>query len=623
MPDSLPSILLVIAATALVLFLPGAALLAWDRAAKRDPLEWAAEAGGASLALTALVAAVLFWLNIQLSAIWLGVLYVVTLSAWLLAQLQRRQFWCITPAGLGALAVMLALIAWRLYQARSLALPAWTDAVQHTLLVRLVLEHGGLPQSWLPYLPVPEYYHFGFHVIAASFTAISQLELTQAVLVFGQVLNAVVGLSVYRLAKVLWGDWKRALLAALLVGFAFHMPAYYLTWSRDTLLAGLVLLPLAIATALEIYRGRRSRWAMIQLVLYTAGICFSHYLVTLLLALFFVCLGVAEVINVLKSRRLLDFRWQPFAGALIGVLVALPWLLRVWQYSQGMASVDIANPFDPSQAQGLLSTLSYIGYLLSPLRNYVLLGLAGLGLVLSLVLRPRQPGAAATAAWALLLAFFSTPYAPRFNPFRPDLVAIVLFLPAALFVPYLIGVLAEWLARIPWKFAPRAALALALLVSGGLVGWGVAETGDILNPVTVIATQADVDALHWIEANTPQTARFYINAVFWQGSLYRGVDGGYWILPATGRFDLVAPLAISFGPSEEVARYEGWAERATRVTTCDAGFWSLVQDASLNYVYVRDGVGSLSASRLDSCQGLDLVYRQAGVSIYEISQNEP
>jgi hypothetical protein len=623
MPDSLPSILLVIAAAVLVLFLPGAAILAWERSARRDPLEWAAEAVGLSMAVTALAAAGLFWLNIQVNAIGLGFLYVAALAGWLIPRLRSRRVWHVSAAGLGAAAVVLALVAWRLFQARTLALPAWTDPIQHTLLVRLIIQHGGLPPDWMPYLPVPMYYHFGFHVLAASFTTWSQLELTQSLLVFGQVINALVALSVYRLAKVLWGDWRRAILATLLVGFAFHMPAYYLTWGRYTLLAGLALLPLAVATALEMHRGRRTPAAMVQLVLYTAGICFTHYLVTLLLALFFACLGVAEAVNMVRSRNLKEARWQPFAGALLGVFVSLPWLLRVWNYGQGMASVDLANPFDPAQSQGLLDTMNYILYLIGPLRNDVLLALSGLGLILALVRRARQPGVVVTAAWALLLAFFSTPYAPRFNPFRPDLVAIVLFLPAALFLPDLVWTLGEWLSCIPWRHAARAALAFALLASAGLVGWGLIETRDILNPVTILAGQADLDALHWIGANTPQSARFFINSTFWQGSLYRGTDGGYWIMPATGRFDVVAPLAISFGPADEIARYEGWAERASKVKACDASFWSLVQDASLNYVYVRDGAGSLTAATLDMCQKIEKVYSQQGVTIYKINQNAP
>ena len=50
-------------------------------------------------------------------------------------------------------------------------------------------------------------------------------------------------------AKAAWGDVTRAALAGLFTAFAFHMPAYYLTWGRYPLLAGLLVLPLAMAAA--------------------------------------------------------------------------------------------------------------------------------------------------------------------------------------------------------------------------------------------------------------------------------------------------------------------------------------------------------------------------------------
>ena len=48
------------------------------------------------------------------------------------------------PALLLAL-LLAALVAWRLYQARSLALPAWVDSVHHALIVRKIMENGGIP----------------------------------------------------------------------------------------------------------------------------------------------------------------------------------------------------------------------------------------------------------------------------------------------------------------------------------------------------------------------------------------------------------------------------------------------------------------------------------------------
>ena len=160
-----------------MLFLPGAAWLGWDRSASRDPLEWVAEAIGLSIALTALAAVIFFWLGIRLSAVGFVTLYVLALTVWLSARWKTGFIWWkISVPGLAAAAFTLGMVAWRLYQAQGLVVPAWVDSIQHALLVRKIIEYGGLPPDMLPYLPVPMYYHFGFHVITASFSLWSQLD---------------------------------------------------------------------------------------------------------------------------------------------------------------------------------------------------------------------------------------------------------------------------------------------------------------------------------------------------------------------------------------------------------------------------------------------------------------
>ena len=169
------------------------------------------------------------------------------------------------------------LLAWRFYQIRDLVLPAWVDSLHHTLIVRLILENGGLPDSLAPYMDVPFSYHYAYHALTAAFAFLTRMPAEQAVLVLGQVLNALVAVSVYRLGTALWADWRRAGTAALLVGFVFQMPAYYVTWGRYTLLTGLVLLPLAMAVALDIANKERSNQRLVKLAVLTGGLLLSHY----------------------------------------------------------------------------------------------------------------------------------------------------------------------------------------------------------------------------------------------------------------------------------------------------------------------------------------------------------
>lgn len=602
------------AAGAAILLLPGAAWLAWWPRPRRDALAWLADALALSLALTALVGLISLWLHIRWTQQGLlaayGICASLTLIGWEYRFLQAVKTaprpllsmagWrAAIPPALGlliGLAALGGLIAWRHYQARELLMPAWVDSVQHTFVVQKIVENGSLPATLGPELPVPFYYHYGFHLIAAIFTALTGLPAEQTLLWFGGALNALIALAAYRLSVAVWGDWKRAALAGLLVGLAFQMPAYYLTWGRYPLATGLLLLPAALSAALELRAPQPAPGAWLRLFLLTAGVCLTHYLAMLMLAFFYIILLLGEI------RR--QSRWLPlFTAGLGGLLITAPWLWQVWLYRG--TEVGVIPQLGVGQ-----DYIHYILYILGPRHNHILLGAALAGLVLTLI----QPGARRFGFWALLLALLTLPWL-RLNPFRPDLFAIVLFLPAALLLAHLIfsagGLLGKWTR--PW-----VGLLLAALIGVSLLGWGAWNTRHIINWVTVFVQPADLAALDWAAENTPPDAKFFINSTGWQGG-YRGVDGGYWLLTDTRRQTITPPGLYGMGESPYVTGINALAERASRITGCDADFWSLAADAGLTHLYLREGIGSLQPAALTDCAGLLLIYRRDGVYLYEIT----
>jgi hypothetical protein len=140
----------------------------------------------------------------------------------------------------------------------------------------------------------------------------------------------------------------------------------------------------------------------------------------------------------------------------------------------------------------------------------------------------------------------------------------------------------------------------------------------VINTATVITTRADVSAIEWVKENTPSTARFFINSTFWQGDAYRGVDGGSWLLPYTGRASLVPPISYSWETAAAVQQINDWAKQSEKLKGCTPDFWNLVREANLTYVYLRKGQGTLQPASMAGCQRLRQVYSQGGVYIYEI-----
>jgi hypothetical protein len=601
-----------ILAGTIVLFLPGWAYLAWFPHPDRDAFEGLAESAGLSLAFTALGALSTFVFRFRLNAPTLIAIYaalaLIAAAGWLRRKRSFKPKWqhLLALAGLGA------LVAWRLYQARSLVLPAWVDSLHHALIVRKMLDYGGLPADMQPYLPVPLYYHFAFHSLASVFAFFARIEPAQAVLLAGQTASALVALSVYRLGKALWPGTWRAVLAALLVGFFTEMPAYYLTWGRYTLAAGLVVLPLAIAAALDAVR-EPGRWEHgLRLAIYTAGALLAHYLTAILLAIFLIVLGIYMLMRDLRRRAVSRLVWASLlGGSMAGLFLALPWVLRVWQYSS--AQFEVSEVLPGSAAGPTQDYINYVWYLLGPKHDYYFLAVAALGL---LIVWRWRPVSRTVAIWAVLVGLLCLPWGLRLGPFQPHHIAMVLFLPAVFpAADFLISGCEAW-GKITHRRWP--ALVTSGLIAAGVIAWGAQSTVSILNPVTVLATQTDREALDWVAANTPANARFYINGTPWQGGVYRGVDGGAWLLPLTGRWSLVPPPMFAWGDPGYVKLIDAWDAQGSQVSSCNEQFWQLVDQAQLDYIYVKTGVGSLQPSALQACPGIQQVYDQQGVSIYQI-----
>ncbi len=634
-------------AALLVLLIPGWSLLAWlpeespfRSAPRRDFLSSLADGAALSISLAALAALFLSWLGIVVSASAVPVLYALGLAALLGAVVRRgmrlagvKPGWQLGYAVSG-LALLAGVVAWRLYQAHTLALPAWVDSVHHALIVRLISEHGGLPPDFMPYFPVDFHYHYGFHLVTALFAFWARVPVSEALLWFGQVLNAVVSLSVYRLTYTMaadidpgpdaaprpgWLPFAMAFLAALLTGFAFQMPAYYLTWGRYTLLTGLVLLGPALAAAWEIRREPANRGAGVRLALLLAGISLTHYFVLILAGLFLLILGAPALLRSLRGGQERRVMLALVGWVGLGIALALPWLLAAGLAYPEQAGVSLVNPVGQSEAawKSAVNYLRYVVNMLGPRHNHILLGLAGVGLLFSLRRRSFRP----LSAWAFMLTLLSLPWGLRMNLFRPDYFAIILFFPASIVLAGFVmdGVVALGQLARPrpaWRaWVQGAGFALAL---GIFLAWGLRETRDVINSVTVLATRADVAALDWIRQNTPQDARFYNNSLPWLGSVYRGVDGGFWLEPYTGRFSLVPPALYGLASQDTVEQVKDWADRSGKLEGCGAEFWALVRDAGLTHLYLRQGSGALQPDDLVDCPRLRQLYNQDGIFIYEI-----
>lgn len=589
--------------------LPGLAWWLWLGDHKQDGGEALARIFAVSASVITLGALAFYTVRLKITPLAIGLLLSLFIGL-VLTGLIHNWKTAFNKTWLIALVMLAIFTIWRIWQARELVFPNWVDSQHHVLIIRKIIENGGLPSTLEPYLPGPFYYHFAFHAVTAFFSALSGLAPERAVLVLGQVINACVGISVYALAKAIGKDWRIGAMAAFFVTFATKMPGYYLTWGRYTLLMGVMILPVAMAEVMHVKENHERWWQMTGLALLTAGTLLSHYFAAFLLALFLIILAILWFIRSLMAKR---FCWKELiwlAGPpLAGLVLVFRWYWRVFRYSLGVFHPAVMLS---AGATGDVNQWHYYWTLVGPYSGYVVLALALIGALASLFHQKTR----GLALWGLLVAFLALPLGLHIAPFRSDHFALVLFLPACCLAA--LGL--EWasgLFRRPWPPAGISA-GITAFVAFMLI-FGAQQTWDAVNPDTILADQADLAALQWIDAHTPPEARFFINNTPWGYELYRGVDGGAWIMPYTGRWSLAPTIFYSFsGDKENTARWTSWNEQASQIQGCTDEFWTLIREADLDYLYLREGKGSLKPAALEGCAGLKQLYSASGVSIWLI-----
>ena len=568
-----------------------------------------------------------------------------------------------------ALLAVLALALWaRFLQIAGLALPAWVDSIHHALLIRVAAEHGQAPYSLRPYLPVDQLtYHWGYHVFVAAILQLTGLPLGRAMLWVGQVLNALHVLTVAALAAYLWRRPLAGLVAGIVVGMISIMPAYYVSWGRYTQLTGLLVLPpLAIVwhAGLRTPSYRRALCTALML----AGLSLIHTRV-LCFALGFMA-SAAAVWAVGQPRSHLCPHARHLALPVVLALgLAAPWLALLvtrWLAPALERRLDLAGGGDYNALnEGLLwagnnrwllglalasalwglrrrtrATVELIGWvaalvvLANPWLAGYLLPAAGASLALW-GLQQRRVLAVLGGAALLLLGRLAARI-PYLWLLTNDSVVISLFVPIGVLVGGGAWMASSWLLTIGRRESSvehkepsienRVAIAQRAIIrryGGGLLLalialWGAWSGRSVINPVTVLATPADVEAIAWATQHTPSDARFLINASPWL-NIYRGVDGGWWLLPLAGRWTSTPPVLYIYGPPDYVRET---SELSRQVAGFQPGqeqqLYRLIQQAGITHIYLGPRTGPLTPATFMGNPAFETVYAHDGVTILAV-----
>jgi len=612
---------------------PGWALLAWLLPGRR--LNWAERLGLAAGVGLALYPLLLLWTDVV--GLHLGALY-----AWLppllgsAALIWRYRTW--RPAqGWEALRrwarsearwpdltllVLLGLVfGVRLLVVRGLEAPMWGDSYQHTMIAQLLVDNGGLFDSWQPYTEIDRFtYHFGFHSIAATLHWLTGMPVLDAVLWIGQVLNGLAVLALYPLALRVTGSRWGGVWAVLLAGLLSPMPMFYVNWGRYTQLAGLVILPAAVWLTWEaVDRPERSKRLLALAAVAAGGLALTHYRVLIFYAVFVIALA------------LVAWKWESLLRLLIigagAGLLFLPWLVHAVGASLVRIFVTQATTA-PAQASSFTWEYNAIGRLdtyLGPL--WWLMMLLGLGMGLW----ARWRGVLLTGLWWFLLLLVTNPAwlsLPGTGIISNFALFISVYIPAGL----LSGVVVARLTHS--KRGRKIVPALLGLLMVGLGLWGARGQMSIPDPQRhALVTRPDVRAASWLRENTPLDAKFLVPFFFaYGGTAVVGSDGGWWLPLLAGRATTVPPLSYGLELRPDDAYHQEITELAHQVQQHgldDPATLELLHQRGVTHVYVGQRQGRvnydgavLAAAQLEQSASYRSVYHQDRVWVFVIGRPE-
>jgi len=437
--------------------------------------------------------------------------------------------------------VLFVILATRWWAIRGQVAPLWGDAVQHTTIAQLILDHGGLFETWEPYAPYNSLtVQFGFPVIAATYAWLTGMDVAAATLAVGQIVNALAALCLYPLAVLLAGGNRWCGITAVAIAGLFSpLPAQFANWGRYAQLAGQAILPVAIYLVWNVLEAKsghspyklRSGLVAGRLIILAGfalvGMTLSYYRMPFYAGTFLLAFLLGWGLHQWKCRL------HDWLAVLVGVFLiggvaiglVAPWIPRVLGGNLAAAveaGVTIGSPLQRvlEDYRAWLQLTSYVpGWLL-------LLCVVALGW--SVVRRQRQ--LAALGLWIALLASLvalSLLRLPATNLMQNFAVLIALYIPVSLVVGLLLG---ELVRQIELWRPPSGGTLLGIIlpILTLLGGWNQRA---ILQPqVYSLVTYPDYRAMGWIQEHIPQEALFLVESFsIYGGSSAVGSDAGWWI----------------------------------------------------------------------------------------------
>lgn len=612
-------------AMAVMVLLPGGALLVWfytQNNGQRVPLnhiEWLGIASGLSVAIYALLMLTTKiiggWFNsvsliilLILSGIviiggiislnennWIRIPTIATLKNQLKFPLPILLFWFIFILSVGV----------RVFIVRGQDFPLWGDSYHHTVISQLIVDHGGLFNSWEPYAPQIQTltYHFGFHTLVAMFHWLTGVDVPQAVLAVGQLLNVLTVPLAFLLGRRFGGsDWAGTF-AALISGLISEYPIYYVNWGRYTQLAGQTILPVVMVLSWLSFCKRELKSQIGLLILTTislAGLMITHYRVT-----FFYLVFIIPVLGFRWGQRNWSFAYLKYQAGYLGVVgIGAILLLSPWVYhliSSRLSQIAYAKVQSDSSNSNLVRTLTEnlpsIFEFVVPL--VVILGISGI----LWGCWQRREEIVIIAIWGILLIIIANPqfvYLPGTEVVTYFAVLIAAYLPFSILAGFVLGEISQRV--IIFHRWSQYGITLLIIVISMAATYQQANVLDAKHHSLV--TQPDLVAMEWIQKETSDKTKFWVNSFLaYDGWVLAGTDAGWWLPFLTRREGIALPMIYGLEMTRPVDYPMQIIDMITEVQSNAHNptlLWQTLRQYGITHIYIGQQRGSVWGGRVEA-----------------------
>lgn len=602
---------------------------------------WAEKLGLAAGVSLAIYPILILWTNLiglHLGIVyaWLPIIAGVGLMFWKFANRPhrlvnlRKVFISDISINLAYCAIVIILVFTRLWPIRGLDAPLWGDSLQHTIISQLIVDHNGLFTNWAPYAEMTSFsYHFGFHSLVAVFNWMTGMEMSQAVLWTGQMMNILSLLVLVPVANRLSRSRWAGLVALVAAGLLSSIPQVYLNWGRYTQLTGQIILVVFVYLAWIYYQKQPHHRLLAALsAVMLAGLGLAHSRIVLF--------GLAFLLVYSLTHIRLPGIWKGFKPVLItglgSLLLYLPWLLRIIPSTIGQLLVaQVTTPASQTIASAIQdpTILEYAGLIPSSLW-----WLSGAGLILALWRRDKKLWG--FAAWWLVVLLIGYPQwlgLPGSGIVGGFTVMIAAYIPVSVLVGYFIS---YFIQKVPeWATSTRLATGLAIgfsilaVIVGGI---GLRpRLGDVQVAKSALFTRPDQRAATWIATNLPEDSLILVNSFLaYDNTVSVGSDGGWWLPFKARRAVTVPPINYTF----ETGPDPNFRQRVNEITAAilakginDPEVVNLLDERGVTHIYLGQQQGSVNyagppiqAEQVLAMDSYTPIYHEDRVWIFERNQ---